>query len=286
MRLAISSTVNRLTAGSRLGGRGGCCLALVLADGLLFRATRRLLLLSRYVLLGAVRRSEALIVRNGLRYAGVGHALSVPTYTTRSELFALYLLAARCPVGATALELGSYLGASTCIIAAGLAQVGGHLVCVDTWNNETMPEGERDTLAEFLRNTRAVSRMITVLRMRTSDLTRAHVPNDLRLVFIDADHEYLSVKGDFERIAPWVAEGGVVAFHDCRAFVGVSRVIGEALATGDWWVDGHVNNLLWIRRALRSPRVSSAGGMHVPSTLPDAMAPVASPDRASETGRG
>jgi cephalosporin hydroxylase len=37
---------------------------------------------------------------------------------------------------------------------------------------------------------------------------------DIDFLFIDGDHTYEGAKGDFERYAPLVAEGGLIAFHD------------------------------------------------------------------------
>lgn len=181
--------------------------------------------------------------------AGRGRRRLHTSYTTEQELQTLYRIAASCPRGAAALEIGSYLGASTCYLAAGLAKVNGHLVCADTWRNETMGEGERDTFAEFQNNTRGVSRWLTPVRKRSEDLTDADVPGSLDLVFIDGDHGYDAARGDFDLVANRITENGLVAFHDCLYFQGVSRVIGEALATGDWMIGGHVENLLWIKRA-------------------------------------
>ena len=36
------------------------------------------------------------------------------------------------------------------------------------------------------------------------------------LLFIDGDHSYEGVKGDFERYAPMVSPGGAVLFHDIQ----------------------------------------------------------------------
>ncbi len=49
------------------------------------------------------------------------------------------------------------------------------------------------------------------------------------LVFIDADHTYPSVRGDYERYGPMVEEGGVIVFHDIlpRPGYGVDRLWQE-----------------------------------------------------------
>ncbi len=174
----------------------------------------------------------------------------INTYTTPSELRALYRLGAACPSSAKALEIGSYLGASTCYLALGLATIGGHLYCVDTWQNETMPEGERDTFAEFCQNIRAVRPQITAVRKRSSDLQPEDLSAPLHLVFIDGDHAYDSVKTDFNQVYPLLDRECVLALHDSTlpSYPGVSRLMGELLASGEWLLRGNVGSLTWLGR--------------------------------------
>ena len=73
------------------------------------------------------RRADATAVRSALRKAGVPHAPAIKSYPTQSELMKLYELARSLPHGSAVLEIGSYLGASTCFLAAGLRQIGGKL---------------------------------------------------------------------------------------------------------------------------------------------------------------
>ena len=186
-------------------------------------------------------------VQRHLKQCGLGHAVSIATWTSKAELYALYDLGLQCPPRALALEIGSYLGASTCYLAAGLSHGGGRLICVDTWQNQTMPEGERSTFEEFSANTRGVADMITPIRKRSDELCAADVHSPIALAFIDGDHSYHAVKEDFERIVPMLAPDGIIAFHDAISYGGVSRVIGEALASGHWLAAGHVQNLFWIK---------------------------------------
>jgi predicted O-methyltransferase YrrM len=148
--------------------------------------------------------------------------------------------------GARALEIGSHLGASSCYLGAGLKPRKGVLFCVDTWNNETMPDGIKDTFSEFSANTSGLGGLIVPLRKRSTDLLREDVLTPLDLVFIDGDHSYESVKSDFEVVWPWLSEEATVAFHDTVAFAGVSRLLGEILACGEARLAGHINNLSWI----------------------------------------
>lgn len=197
-------------------------------------------------------RLESFLFQKYLKEADVANADVIFTFTKKKELRALYNLASACPHNAVALEIGSYLGASSCYLAAGLARVNGHLFCVDTWQNETMPEGERDTFVEFQKNTNGVRHLLTTIRKRSDEIAEGEIQLPLNLVFIDGDHSYAAVKNDFDCVQKWLAEDGIIAFHDfsCPAFEGVSRVIGEALASGKWMIAGQVDTLVWIKPAI------------------------------------
>jgi predicted O-methyltransferase YrrM len=194
------------------------------------------------------RSCEVALRKRQLADARLGSAVAIHTHMTRPELNMLYDLAASLPTPARVLEIGSYLGASSCRLAAGLAQNGGHLYCVDTWANETMPEGSRDTFTQFLENTAGASSHITILRKRSNEMTSSDFRLPLQLAFIDADHSYVAAKGDVERVREWIEVGGVVIFHDTTFFEGVSRVLGELLVSGEWQLLGNVDSLTWLRK--------------------------------------
>ncbi|GJG86394.1 hypothetical protein tb265_15750 [Gemmatimonadetes bacterium T265] len=208
----------------------------------------RLLRHTSYRLKNGAERIDEILLRRTLRGLGAPTVARVPTWTTLRELRALFDLAVNCPDGAKVLEIGSYLGASSCVLASGLAQRRGHLFCVDTWHNNTIPGGERDTFAEFSRNTEAFRRVITPIRKRSDQLCAVDVRVPLSLVFLDGDHSYDAVSAEVALVTPWIADGGTLAFHDAVAFEGVARTIGDALASGLWQFSGHVDNLVWLRR--------------------------------------
>jgi len=197
----------------------------------------------------ASRRLDFFLLHRSMKMSGVNNVDSIPTYTTKRELRALYLLASECPPGAVALEVGSYLGISCCYLAAGIMHAEGRLICVDTWQNETMPEGLRDTFAMFKANITGVQHLVTAIQKKSADLTEEDFPGPLHFVFLDGDHSYEGVNGDFHKVAPHIVENGVLAFHDAIAFSGVSRTIGEALESGEWQLSGLVDNLLWLTKA-------------------------------------
>jgi predicted O-methyltransferase YrrM len=189
---------------------------------------------------------QNVVISQELAKLGCSRANSISTHMTTRELNTLYALTQEFGESVKVLEIGSYLGASSCYIAAALAPQGGHLFCVDTWENQTMPEGKRDTFSEFQENLGGLVNYITPIRKNSKDLTISDVDQPFNLVFLDGDHSYLGVKNDYEKTAPWIVGGGILAFHDCVAFEGVARTIGEALASGLWKFGGQVNNLLWL----------------------------------------
>lgn len=196
------------------------------------------------------QRSEELIWKQRLQSAGVPNANRIPTYTSLNELRTLYTLASQCPKNSLSIEIGSYLGASSCYIAAGLTHINGSLVCIDTWENETMPEGEKNTFQEFQKNTLGVSQQIITIRKRSEEINQNDLNNLVDFVFIDGDHSYEAVKADFELVQNWLAEDGIIAFHDFSNsdYEGVSRVVGEAIASGEWLLLGKVETLAWVKR--------------------------------------
>lgn len=191
---------------------------------------------------------------------GLQGAREIHTWTSPAELNALYLLAADAPSGANIVELGSYLGASTCYLAAGAALVGGRVTAIDLWNNETIAGGERDTFADFQRNTAGAAHLLTIVRKRTQELTPEDVRPPVDLAFIDADHSYEATRADAAFLVPLMAPNGVIAFHDTTVFVGVGRAVAELLLTGDWCINGQTENLTSIRRAKWTPWPPASNG--------------------------
>ena len=197
----------------------------------------------------ALRRVQSAYIDGQLRRAGLGRARAIHTFTSRTELEALFQIARSLEANATIVEIGSYLGASTCYLAAGVQPQGGRIVCIDTWENQTMPDGVRDTYKEFSDHLRPVSNMIETVRARSDALRPDHLPASIDLAFIDGDHSYAASAGDFSLVCDRVKSGGTVVFHDTEHFQGPSRVLGEALARGEWKLGGRVENLAWIQKS-------------------------------------
>lgn len=161
------------------------------------------------------------------RYPELKHAFTVHSHLTNQERIVLYEQSLRA---ARVAEIGSYIGASACCFgAAALARGGAKVVCIDTWNNDAMTEGHRDTWAEFTKNTEQYASFLVPVRGLSTTVVesvRSIVPS-IDVLFIDGDHSYEGVKADWEAYKSFLAAGSTVIFHDYGWAEGVQRVIEE-----------------------------------------------------------
>jgi predicted O-methyltransferase YrrM len=173
----------------------------------------------------------------------------IRTDLTPAERLLLLRLARRvCRDGGTTfVEVGSYLGASSCFIAEGLGSCGSgaRLYCVDTWHNDAMSEGARDTWDKFRENVKPYGGMVVPLRGRSVEAA-ASFQGPVHFLFIDADHSYAAVRADVEAWFPLLAPGATVAFHDVLYFEGVKRTFKELVLPRVVQGTGRPN-LAWAR---------------------------------------
>lgn len=149
----------------------------------------------------------------------------IPTYTTGSELLQLYQLSKLLPKSARLVEIGSYIGASSLMIAKGVSK-NSILYCVDTWNNDAMTEGNWDTLAMFNKNTTSVSNRIKTIKSTSIEAAKL-INEPLDFIFIDGDHSYEGVKADVMTWFPKLKQNGIIVMHDVGWAEGVMKVVEE-----------------------------------------------------------
>ena len=125
-------------------------------------------------------------------------------------------------------EIGSYLGASSCFIAKALKKKS-ILYCIDTWNNETMPEGGKDTYNDFLKNTCKYKKKIKTLRGFSNNIINdfKSINKKIDFLFIDGDHSYESCKQDWNLYSPLLKNNALIAFHDTGWAEGVKKVVKD-----------------------------------------------------------
>ena len=177
----------------------------------------------------------------------------VEGFLTPREMHFLMLLAAVPTANGEILEIGSFKGKSTILLAKSAALSDGAIInAVDpmTAPCETDPDlrGAESSLADFTRNIsdHNVSDRVKLHQMLASQLAVTW-DKQLRLLWIDGDHTYLGTKSDFECFAPHLADNGIVAFHDVlHAFEGGARVFCESvLLSPNFGACGFCGSIAW-----------------------------------------
>ncbi len=149
------------------------------------------------------------------------------------------------------LEVGSYLGSSAIILAEALRRNSqskeAKVYCIDTWENDSMLEGKKDTYQQFQDNIKPWQDWIIPIR-GNSDEVKLPFEGLCDVVFIDADHSYEGCRRDVERFSGLVRNGGCLILDDHISYPGVTKVVGELLVTGKWYVGNSYDNLIALYR--------------------------------------
>jgi predicted O-methyltransferase YrrM len=162
------------------------------------------------------------LINNGFYY------FRIFTHVTIAERLLLYKLALTLKDNSTLVEIGSYLGGSSSFLACAAQTKNHKLYCVDTWGNESMTEGLRDTYNIFMHNIKPVKDYVFPLRGKSADIANSfHYSIDL--LFVDGDHSYESVKLDVESWLPKLKDGGIIILHDYAWAEGVKKIVEESI---------------------------------------------------------
>jgi len=143
--------------------------------------------------------------------------------------------------GSHFVEVGSWKGRSAVFLAVEIHNSGKRirLDCVDTWDGSDEHKVEdgvvyepllkvKDGLYnEFIRNIRPVKKIIKPIRMTSVEASGIYDDESLDFVFIDAAHDYDSVKEDITHWLPKVRKGGVLAGHDYSWSTDVKKAVDE-----------------------------------------------------------
>jgi predicted O-methyltransferase YrrM len=147
------------------------------------------------------------------------------THLSIDERLVLFVLASDLKRGAIVAEIGSFLGASACYLARGLAGKG-KVYCIDTWNNDAMDEPKRDTYAEFQDNIADLTSAVVPLRGLSHEVA-VSFDKQIDLLFIDGDHSYQSCLLDWWCWRTFLKKDAIVVFHDSGWAEGVKKVIRD-----------------------------------------------------------
>lgn len=168
--------------------------------------------------------------------------MTIPGWLQECEGQELARLAMTLPVRmGTVVEIGSYKGRSTAFLASACALSGAGLVhavdhflgSLDMLPNAQNPtpgvDGQTSYYPEFRANlVRAEVDRHVVAHVGKSHDIAAVWGGPIRLLFLDAEHDYQSIGGDFWDWSPHVVRGGAICFHDyCDPWPDVVRFVDE-----------------------------------------------------------
>lgn len=185
----------------------------------------------------------------------IAEADTVEGFLYPHEVKFLALLAAFPTAAGGILEIGSFKGKSTVVLAKAAALADNAIVnAVDpmTAPSETDPDlkGEKSSLNDFQNNINAhgVADRIKLHQMYSSDLAKTW-NEPLRLLWIDGDHTYKGTRIDFEGFAPHLVDKAIVAFHDVlHDFDGGIRVFAECVTLSpNFGASGFCGSIAWAQ---------------------------------------
>ena len=156
-------------------------------------------------------------------------------------------------------EVGCWLGRSTCYVATLCRLRGARLICVDHWAGSSDSHDRayremldaRDIEGEFRRTLTSLAGegVLELRRQRSLEAAAAMPAESVDLVFLDGSHDREAVAADIEAWRPKLRRGGVLAGHDFSPdYPGVIAAVEAAAA--NWRVPVECGpGRLWRLRA-------------------------------------
>ena len=165
----------------------------------------------------------------------------VEGWLTAAQAARLDACARSVPAGGRIVEIGSFRGRST-IVLARAAPTGAQIVAVDPHLGSdrgpqeiaARPElGEEDTqLFRSNLERHGVLERVTHVRMRSAE---APLPESIDLLYVDGAHRFGPARDDLVRWGDRVREGGTMLVHDSFSSIGVTLALLTSVAPSRRW---------------------------------------------------
>jgi predicted O-methyltransferase YrrM len=194
----------------------------------------------------------------------------VEGWMTPAQARRLWDASGRVPAGGTIVEIGSFRGRST-IVLARAADDGVTVVAIDPHaGNDRGPqeiegfvdEAEQDN-ATFEANLTAAGVRDRVRHLRMfSDAAHDDVEGDIELLYVDGAHRYRPALTDIQDWGRRITPGGTLLIHDSFSSIGVTGAIARALFfTGDFRYVGRSESMTEYRHepVAGTKRATNAG---------------------------
>ena len=155
----------------------------------------------------------------------------------------LYRAAAGTRAGETIVEIGSFRGRST-IVLASAAPDGVEIVAIDPHAGNDRGPQELDGFQAaaatdhdvFNANVATAGVADRIRHVRSfSDAAHGDVPGDVAVLYVDGAHRYAPARTDIRDWGKRVSPGGTLLIHDSFSSVGVTLAIARELIFGSRW---------------------------------------------------
>ena len=140
------------------------------------------------------------------------------------------------PSGSRFVEIGSWKGQSAYFMCENIVKSNKEIefFCVDTWEGSKEHIGKYNTnnlYHTFLNNMKTFESYYFPLKLDSISASKRFKNNSLDFVFVDAAHDYDSVKADILAWLPKIKKGGILAGHDYYPdhpeYCGVLQAVNE-----------------------------------------------------------
>lgn len=156
----------------------------------------------------------------------------------------LFRLSHDLEINAKVVEIGSWIGESTCLLASGLKGSEAKMYAIDNFKGNASDPSAKMRYQERMSkmkidNTKEIfdkniahfnleSRITAIVAdSMTAAKTFCETPHSIDLLFIDGDHSEEATKNDIKAWLPFVKHGGIIVCHDFTSNHGVPQAI--------WW---------------------------------------------------
>jgi predicted O-methyltransferase YrrM len=190
----------------------------------------------------------------------------VPGWLSEDQARRLFDCAAAVAPGGTIVEIGSFRGRSTIVLALA-AGTDVEIIAIDPHaGTDRGPREIHGHEAEALEDRREfeanIARAGVAARVRhvprRSSEALDEAPASIAMLYVDGAHRYRPARADLVRWGARVAPGGTMLIHDSFSSVGVTLAILRELAFGDRFrYEGRTRSLARYRRAVEPLRIGA-----------------------------
>ncbi len=143
----------------------------------------------------------------------------------------LYNMARSIPNYSVIVEIGAYLGRSTCFISEAIKSKNIKFYSIDSFKNHAMSKGFRDTFKEYFKNIFQYRNELNIIKGFSFNVVKNLLNLSITILWIDGDHSYEACKKDIDDWFPLVKEKGFIVFHDyhINSNTNVAKAVDEKI---------------------------------------------------------